>query len=133
MHTTLDILNADGLVEGAEINCIEGDDDDVVHNHYVVTRVIENQAIQFESTPSVEYTRDSNREVAKMNVHVYFDFEQAGAEKTVVEHTIVIVMLNPFIKSMIDAMAFVTGNRGEWEKQFRDELVNFKPIIERET
>ena len=133
MHTSFDILNAAGLVAGAEIRCIEGDDNDVVHNHYIVTEVIENRLIQFESKPTIVYNRNNDKEVAKMNVHVYFDIERAGTRKTQLKQTIVIDMLNPLFKSVMDILAFITSGREEWKKQFRDELVNFKPIIERET
>lgn len=131
MHTEFTILNADELIEGAEIECIEGDTNDIVHNHYVVTKTIENELIQFESKPSVVTDRKTGKAMMKMNVYVYFDFHALQRNTTSLSQTIVIEMPNPLIKSLIDAIAFFSGNRGEWEEQFKDELVNFKPIIER--
>lgn len=130
MHTEFTILNAEKLEEGAEIKCIEGDDHDIVHNYYVVTKVVPNKLIQFESTPSIVYDRETKKEMAKMNVYVYFDFATTKGNATLLQQTIVIDMLNPFSKSLIDILAFLTGNRGEWARQFHDELYNFKPIIE---
>lgn len=130
MHDEFTILNAEKLEVGAEIKCIEGDDRDIVHNHYVVTKVTLNKLIQFESTPTIVYDRETKKEMGRMNVYVYFDFDELGKERTLLTQTVVIDMLNPFFKSLIDILAFISGNRGEWEKQFHDELINFKPIIE---
>ncbi|WP_345977543.1 hypothetical protein [Sulfurimonas sp. HSL3-7] len=132
MHTEFTILNAQRLEKGAEIRCLEGDKHDIVYNHYIVTKVVANTLIQFESTPTIVCDRKTKTEMAQMNVYVYFDFAETDRGTTRLQQTIVIDMLNPFYKSLIDVLAFVTGNRGEWARQFRDELVNFKPIIERQ-
>ncbi len=132
MHTEFTILNAEKLEVGAEIKCIEGDDNDIVHNHYVVKEVVPNKIIRFESTPTIVYDRKTEKEMARMNVYVYFNFAEADKNKTLLQQTIVIDLLNPFQKTLLDTLAFLTGNRGKWDRQFRDELVNFKPIIERE-
>lgn len=132
MHTEFRILNGDKLEVGTKVRCIEGDDNDIVNNLYVVKSVETNKLIHFASTPTIVYSRKTNKEMGRMNVYVYFDFAETSSGGTLLQQTIVLDMMNPFYKSFIDILAFMTGNRGQWSEQFRDELVNFKPIIERE-
>lgn len=46
MHSAFEILNADKLEVGAEIKSIEGDNDEIVRNLYVVTKVVPEKLIQ---------------------------------------------------------------------------------------
>ena len=109
MHDKFEILNADGLVEGAEIECIERDEDDVVHHRYVVTKDVEDELIQYESTPSIIYDRETNRKIGECNTYVYYDFERLDDNRTRLTQTVVIDMLNPLYKSIGDIVGFVIG------------------------
>ncbi|MCB1308073.1 MAG: hypothetical protein KDK30_07835 [Leptospiraceae bacterium] len=38
--------------------------------------------------------------------------------------TVVLDMKNPFIKALIDIIAFLAGTRADWERQFREQNEN---------
>jgi hypothetical protein len=132
MHGKFEIVNADSLVTGAEIESEEGDESRVVRHRYVVTRVIPARLLQLESTPSVVYDRDTGEEIARVNTDVYYDFEPLDEDRTRLTQTVVIDMLNPFDKAVGDVIAFVSGSRGEWSDQFVEELEGYAAFIERE-
>ena len=117
-----------------------------MHNHYVVTKVISNELIYFESVPTRVYSerpppkvvalscsRKDNRLITTMDVFVHFDFVSISETRIELKQTIVMVPESPVFKAFLDTAAFLTGTRNEWAKQFRDELVRFKPLIERHT
>lgn len=130
MHEKFEILNAGALVEGAEVDCVEGEQKEVVRNRYVVTQVIQHRLIAMESIPTRVYDRESGELVAEVNVWDYFDFEPLGAHRTRLTQTVVLDMKNPFLKSVIDIAAFLSGNRGEWERQFEEQLRNLAAFAE---
>ncbi|MBA1148587.1 hypothetical protein H0Z60_16175 [Ectothiorhodospiraceae bacterium WFHF3C12] len=68
--------------------------------------------------------------MAKVNVWDYFDFEPLGAHRTRLTQTVVLDMKNPFLKSVIDIAAFLSGNRREWERQFEEQLGNLAAFAE---
>jgi hypothetical protein len=122
MHERFDIVNAAGLVFGAEVDCVEGDDRQQVRNHYVVTEVVTNERIVMESRPTRVYDRSSGRQLAEVEVWTYFDFERLDGGRTRLTQTVVLDMGSPVYKSLADLVAFVTGTRNDWERQFSEEL-----------
>ncbi len=124
MHEKFEILNADGLVEGAEVDCVEGDAKELVRNRYVVTEVVPNRLLVLASSPTVVLDRATGQQVAEVDVWNHFDFEPLGRDRTRLTQTVVMDMKSPFIKSAIDVFAFLSGNRGLWERQFTEELEN---------
>jgi hypothetical protein len=130
MHEKFEILNAEALVEGAVIDCVEGDAKEVVRNRYVVTEVIENRLIAMASTPTRVYDRASGEPVAEVDVWDYFDFEPLGPRRTRLVQTVVLDMKSPVLKSVIDIAAFLSGTRSDWERQFEEQLQNLAAFAE---
>ena len=124
MHEKFEILNADALVVGAEIDCVEGDEREIVRNRYVVTEVIDNRYIAMASTPTRVHDRETGKVTTEVNVYDYFDFEPLGSDRTRLTQTVVLEMKSPFIKALIDIMAYLTGTRDDWEQQFREQNRN---------
>lgn len=133
MHEKFEILNADALVEGAEVDCVEGDEKEIVRNRYVVTEVIENQLIVMASTPTRVYDRESAALVAEVDVWDYFDFEPLGPTRTRLVQTVVLDMKSPILKSVVDIAAFLSGTRRDWERQFKEQLQNLAAFAEAAT
>ena len=130
MHEKFEILNADALVVGAEVDCVEGDEKEVIRNRYVVTEVAENRLLAMESLPIRVYDRASGDLVAEVDVRDCFDFEPLGPDRTRLTQTVVLDMKSPFLKSLVDIAAFVSGTRGDWERQFSEQLRNLATFIE---
>lgn len=130
MHETFEILNAEALVEGAEIDCVEGDEKEIVRNRYVVTEVIENELIAMASTPTRVFERESGELVAEVDVWDYFDFEPLGPDRTRLVQTVVLDMKSPVLKSLVDVAAFLSGTRNDWELQFEEQLQNLGAFAE---
>ena len=130
MHNQFKIVNAKGLIEGAKIVCIEADDDDVVHHNYVVTKNIENELIQYESTPTIILDKETNQKIGECNTYVYYDFEKIDKNNTIIRQTIVIDMLNPVYKAIGDIIGIITDSREVWNNQFTEELNTLKAYIE---
>jgi hypothetical protein len=130
MHEKFEIVNAGALTVGAEIDCVEGDDREIVRNRYVVTEVIENRRIAMSSTPTRVYNRDTGKLTTEVNVYDYFDFVPLGPNRTRLTQTVVLDMKNPFIKALIDIIAFLTGTRDDWEQQFREQNKNLAAFAE---
>lgn len=118
MHEKFEILNGDGLVVGAEVDCVEGDENEIVQNHYVVREVFENQLIAMSSEPTRVYNRKTGKLTAEVDVYDYFDFEPIDSDRTRLTQTVVLDMKSPFVKSIIDIAAFLSGTRSDWEQQF---------------
>ncbi|MBM4278554.1 MAG: hypothetical protein FJ130_11855 [Deltaproteobacteria bacterium] len=133
MHSQFNIVNANGLIEGAEIECIEGDDDDIVHHRYVVTHDREDVLIQYESTPSIIYDKKTNKKTGECNTYVYYDFVNQGNDRTVPKQTVVIDMLNPFYKAIGDIIGRLSGSRARWSQEFQEELENMARYIEQDS
>lgn len=131
MHDQFKILNADGLIEGAEIECIEGDDEDVIHHRYKVIKDVENKLIQYESKPSIIYDKETNKKVGKCDVYVYYDFVGIDKNRTILKQTVIIDMLNPFYKFIGDLIGHLSEDNDMWDKQFKGELETLKMYIER--
>ena len=129
LHERFDILNANGLVKGANVDCREGGSKEIVHNSYVVTEATENELIQLASTPSIIYDRATGRKIGASNAFVYFDFEALG-EKARLTQTIVIDLMHPVYKALGDVMRYLTGSRRMWNEHFREELESLKAHIE---
>jgi hypothetical protein len=124
MHEKFEIVNAGALTLGAEVDCVEGDAREMVHNRYVVTEVIVNRRIAMSSTPTRVYDRRTGRLTTEVNVYDYFDFEPLGPDRTLLRQTVVLDMKSPFVKALIDIVAFLAGTRDDWEQQFRDQNRN---------
>ncbi len=131
MHDQFKILNADGLVKGAEIECSEGDDEDLIYHRYRVTEDIENKLIQYESKPSIIYDQETKKKIGKCNVYVYYDFIKLDPDRTMLKQTVVIDMLNPLYKLIGDIIGKISGSRDIWDKQFQEELDSLKTYIEK--
>lgn len=118
------IINADGLIEGAIILCDEFADGEGTSHQYVVKEVIPNQLIYFASEPSLVYMENSAgemRQVSWANSYVYYDLEPLAAEKTKLTQTIVIQMPNFAMKFLTDVMGGEEG-RVTWETHLAEEL-----------
>lgn len=61
---------------------------------------------------------------AEVDVWDYFDFEPLAPNRTRLTQTVVLEMKSPVLKSIIDIAAFVSGTRGDWERQFSEQLRN---------
>ena len=131
MHEQFNIINADGLTEGAEVECIEGDNEDVVHHRYIVKKDIENVLIQMESEPSIIHDKETNKQIGKCNCYCYFDFVALDNNRTMVKQTVVTDMLNPFYKLIVDVMGLMSGGKDLWNDHFQEELENLKLHIEK--
>ncbi len=131
MHEKFEIVNRDALIVGAEIDCVEGDDKEVVRNRYLVTEVVENKLIAMSSKPTRVYNRKTGKLTAEVDVYDYFDFEPIGPNQTKMIQTVVLDMKNPFIKSFIDIAAFLSGTRGDWEQQFSEQTRNLALFAEK--
>lgn len=124
MHEKFEIVNADALTIGAELDCVERDKNEVVRNRYIVTEVIEDRLIAMSSKPTKVYNRNSGELVAEVDVWDYFDFEAVGPNRTGLTQTVILDMKSPFAKALSDLVAYVTGTRGDWERQFTEQLQN---------
>ncbi|MGR3321648.1 MAG: SRPBCC family protein [Pseudooceanicola sp.] len=122
MHERFEILNAEALVLGAEVDCIEGDPDEIVQHRYVVTRVEAPTLLVMESLGTRIIDRASGETTAEIDVWVYFDLRPLEDGRTEMAQTVVMGMRNPVFKAMIDVLAFVSGERALWEQQFVEEL-----------
>jgi hypothetical protein len=125
MHSTFRIVNGDSLEEGAEIECVEGEEDGELTVHrYRVTRCVENTLIQYESPDTRIYdVRNGNRkEVGSCRVFVYLDFKENADGNAVVAQTIVIDMKNPVYKVIGDIIGSLSGSRAMWDGHAREEL-----------
>ncbi len=131
MHDKFQILNADGLIEGAEIECVEGDEEDVIHHRYIVTRDKRNELIQYESRPSVIFDKETNKKTGECNTFVYYDFIRLDDARTILKQTTVIDMMNPLNKAIGDIVGLLSGSRGAWARQFQEELEILKMHIEK--
>ena len=76
---------------------------------------------------------NADRLITTMDVYVHFDFLPETGGRTKLMQTIVMKPSSPAFKAFLDTLAFLTGNKETWAEQFRDELVNFKPLIEKYT
>lgn len=130
MHEKFEIINDSALVEGAVVDCVEGDEQEVVRNRYVVTEVIEDRLIAMASTPTRVHDRGSGELVAEVDVWDYFDFEPLGPSRTRLVQTVVLDMKSPVLKSVIDVAAFLSGTRRDWERQFAEQLQNLAAFAE---
>jgi len=102
----------------------------VVRNRYIVTEVVENRLIAMASTPTRVHDRESGNLVAEVDVWDYFDFEPLGPERTRLVQTVVLDMRSPFLKSIIDVAAFLSGTCRDWERQFEEQLQNLATFAE---
>lgn len=90
MHEKFEIVNADSLVRGAEIDCVEGDEREIVRNRYIVTEAVENRLIAMASTPALVYSRRTGKLSAEVEVYDYFDFESLSTERNLLRLTVVL-------------------------------------------
>ncbi len=131
MHERYEILNADALIVGAEVDCLEGDPNQITRHHYVVTAAEAPNLLAMESIGTEIIDRASGDHIADIDVWVYFDLTALGAEQTELTQTVVIDMRNPAFKVVNDIMTFVTGTRELWEQQFVEELQVLGEFAER--
>lgn len=109
---------------------MEGDQKEIVRNHYVVTDVVEHELIAMVSKPTRVYDRESGALVAEVDVWDYFDFEPLGPDRTRLTQTVVLDMKSPLTKAVVDIVAFLSGSRGDWERQFEEQLENLARFAE---
>lgn len=122
MHDHFNIVNGDVLVVGAQVDCVEGDPDQIVRHRYVVTEVRPPNMLAMESVDSEVFDRASGDFVTSVDVWVYFDLVRLQSDATELTQTVVMDMGSPFYKATIDVLAFLSGNRGLWEQQFVEEV-----------
>lgn len=132
LHERFEILDGDRLREGVHVDCLEGDARELVHSRYRVTRAVENRLLAMESIPTVVYDRATMEPRARAHTFVYYDFQDLPGHRTRLTQTVVIDMLSPVYKVAADVMAFVTGTRQVWSRQFRDELEGYRRLMEEE-
>lgn len=131
MHNQFKIINAEGLTEGAIVECIEGDEEDIVHHRYIVRKDIEDTLIYYDSTPSIIYDTETNKKIGECNTHVYYDFIRLDGHRTLLNQTIIIDMLNPLYKTIGDIIGWMSGDKEKWTVQFQEELEALKRCIEK--
>lgn len=131
MHNQFRIINADGLIKGAVVECIEGDEEDIIHHRYVVKEDKEDTLIHYASTPSTIYDKETKKRIGTCNTYVYYDFIRVNGGRTLLRQTVVIDMLNPFYKAVGDVVGWVSGGKEAWSRQFQEELQTLKEHIEK--
>ncbi len=134
MHKKFEIQNNDGLIEGAEVLCIEYENENQIIEHfYQVRKSIKNETIQFDSQKSIIYdiTGPKRKKVFEFKTYVYFDFEKINTYNTKLTQTIVLDFKNPAAKVIFDIIGKISGNEEVWGTHFNEELTNFGKIIEK--
>lgn len=129
-HDRFEILNSDGLTEGAVFISDEYQEDEGVRNRYIVQKVVPNRMIFYSSEPSLIYEKKDEEwvQTGSCNAYVYFDLESVP-EGTQLTQTLVIEMPNFFTKFLIDLI--ISGQEGnEWMDHLVEELEGLKTAIE---
>lgn len=132
-HDKFEILNGDGLTEGAIFISEEYQETEGVRNRYLVKEVVPEKMIFYTSTPSLIYELEDDewKQTGSCNTYVYFDMEEQNGG-TKLSQTLVLEMHNFFTKFMID-MIIWGEEENEWYDHLVEELESLKVAIESNT
>ncbi|WP_062047859.1 hypothetical protein [Bacillus sp. JCM 19034] len=125
-HEYLTLREGNQLEVGSILDCLESVSNQTALHKYVVSEVIENERIRYNSTPSHIKIKLPWKEIdSKSNTHCFFDFESIDSEDTNIRLTIGIQFYSAFEK----LLSSWSGGLSPWRKHCIEEQEGLKKLF----
>ncbi|MBN2610217.1 MAG: hypothetical protein JXB00_01535 [Bacteroidales bacterium] len=126
-HIQYELLNAEYLQEGTEIDCREKAGNQTVYHKYRVEKIIPNEYVYYLSLPSKVFIELPYKTIeSKSNTYCFYDFEKINDSTTSLQLTIAIQFGSGFEKFY----STLFGGIAPWKKHQKEEMEKLKELIE---